>query len=187
MIPNEICHFTKTEIAIENILSEKRLWIGQLKFTNDPRESRPKEPILFHRNDLPINSNPKGNKLKSERYSQYQRVQLNEWKVLCVTLHKPKRKINDHDADIYNSNILLGYSNPALWAHYAENHKGVCLIFSGKILHQNIQNELGNTCKIFDDKVKYSANRDLIGPPMLSVKNMDIDIQETVSTHFYTY
>ena len=52
---------------------------------------------------------------------------------------------------------------------------------------QNIQNELGNTCKIFDDKVKYSANRDLAGPPMLSVKNMDIDIQETVSTHFYTY
>ena len=107
MIPNEICHFTKTEIAIENILSEKRLRIGQLKFTNDPRESRPKEPILFHRNDLPIISNPKGNKLKSELYSQYQRVQLNEWKVLCVTLHKPKRKMNDHDADNYNLNILL--------------------------------------------------------------------------------
>jgi hypothetical protein len=40
MIPKEVFHYTTTKIALEKILFEKQLRIGQLKYTNDPKESK---------------------------------------------------------------------------------------------------------------------------------------------------
>lgn len=187
MIPEEVCHFTKAETAIEKILSGKKLKIGQLRYTNDPRESRTNEPLLFHRSDLPINTDPKGIELKSQIHIASERIQLDEWKVLCVSLHRPRIKSNDSHYDIYNLHVRNGYSNPAMWAHYAENHKGVCLILNGKILHQNIQNELGHKCKIFNSKVHYSINSNLTGTPAISIRSLDINVEDAVRTHFYIY
>lgn len=187
MIPEEVCHFTKAETAIDKILLENKLKIGQLRYTNDPRESRTKEPLLFHRSDLPINTDPKGIELKSKISAESQRIQLDEWKVLCVSLHRARIKSKDPNYAVYNLHVRNGYSNPAMWAHYTENHKGVCLIFSGKALHQNIQNELGDKCKIFNGKVKYSINHKLTSTPAIAIKSLDMNIEDAVRKHFFTY
>ena len=38
IIPEDIFHYTKMETALEKILFEGRLRLGQMGFTNDPRE-----------------------------------------------------------------------------------------------------------------------------------------------------
>lgn len=39
-IPTEVCHYTSREIAVEHILESKRIRLGRLGLTNDPRESK---------------------------------------------------------------------------------------------------------------------------------------------------
>jgi len=44
-----------------------------------------------------------------------------------------------------------------MWAHYGENHKGVCIKFNGKILDQRIKElKRKKGCDIFRGKVKYN-------------------------------
>ena len=45
MIPEDVCHYTRADVALEKILLEERLKIGQLRYTNDPKESRTKKPF----------------------------------------------------------------------------------------------------------------------------------------------
>jgi len=39
-IPTEVCHYTSKETAMEHILESKKIRLGRLGFTNDPRESK---------------------------------------------------------------------------------------------------------------------------------------------------
>ena len=38
-IPNEVCHYTKMEVALEKILPQQKLIFSKFGQTNDPRES----------------------------------------------------------------------------------------------------------------------------------------------------
>ena len=41
VIPTEVCHYTSKETAMEHILESKKIRLGRLGLTNDPRESKP--------------------------------------------------------------------------------------------------------------------------------------------------
>lgn len=150
MIPKELCHYTKKDIALEKILFEKKIRLGLLGLTNDPKESK-WSPMAI----MP----PQGYRLKPEELDQVvkesERVSKEEWKVLCMSQHLPKRKYREDMKNVVMSNFRHGYSRPRMWAHYAENHSGVCLIFDGKKLHENIDHELRDNHKIFHGAVTY--------------------------------
>ncbi len=146
MIPKELCHYTKKDIAIEKILYEGKIKFNQIGRTNDPKES------LVH---LSVSYFPAlGNKNADGYYilltNEFQRIQKEEWKVLCMTMHSPEKKSQDE----ITSKFRYGWNRPAMWAHYAENHSGVCIIFDGNKLYKNIKSKLDQH-KVFPKKVSY--------------------------------
>jgi Protein of unknown function (DUF2971) len=152
MIPNEACHYTKAETTLL-ILRTKKLRIGQLKCTNDPRESKERYAGII--NEV-RESLPKDRFLDTKLMTkELNRIALEEWKVLCVTMHG-RRKFSGHPQDVvYNQDVRPGYSHPRMWAQYAEKHKGACIVLDGIKLNENINKELGNRCKIFGGRVSY--------------------------------
>lgn len=159
MIPKEVFHYTKSSTALK-ILNGKQIRLGQFKETNDPRESErwtgfpaeyigvapitDKESIRFRENSERLN-----NKINE--------IKLREWKVLCVSMNHPQQE--KHDNPFY-----LGNCRPTMWAHYGENHKGICLKLNGKMLDYRIK-ELKSKkgCSVFSGKVKYN-DFDLLKP-----------------------
>jgi len=149
MIPKELCHYTKKDIALEKILFSKKIKLGQLGFTNDPKESKPKELSLF--------SDPH-ERLHSfhEIVQEAKRVSKEEWKVLCMTETLSDEKGKNVEGIDIGKFFTSGYSRPRMWAQYADNHTGVCLIFDGFQLHKNITNTLKNqSSSIFHGLVNY--------------------------------
>lgn len=150
MIPKELCHYTKKDIALEKILFKRQIKLGSCGNTNDPKESGWQSTAVAApiNNDLHIDFL---NKIATEA----DKIRKEEWKVLCLTKHSPKRKPNDRIKGDVVRWFSPGYSRPRMWAQYAENHSGVCLIFDGKQLHENIEKELKSRCKIIYGSVSY--------------------------------
>jgi hypothetical protein len=91
-----------------------------------------------------------------------------EWKVLCFTLeHSIPDGIDDPLEQLQGYYFNHGYAHPSMWAHYAENHQGVCLWFDGNKLDENLNKGLGKRCKILKGKVRYNiAPGALVIPPL---------------------
>src|SRR5215203_3852877 len=146
-IPKEVFHYTKAHTAIEKILFEKKIRFNQLKSMNDPKESKglnmplgigvPPIPNGQWSNDFKDyikNTPPKIKEWESlplnAKFICYKdhiasAIKGNEWKIFCTSKHHPRLK---DESNTPNSNsFLYGYARPSMWAHYADNHKGVCL------------------------------------------------------------
>ncbi len=187
MIPEEVCHFTKTETALEKILVEQKLKIGRLRFTNDPRESKLRRPVLSYLAGSSIGGDPKFPGVLAQLENEIEKVGLDEWKVLCVSLHNAPKRGGDHHKLIYNHRMSPAYYNPAMWAHYADNHKGVCLIFDGEILDRKIRRKFGHKCKVISGKVQYNVNSKITGIPELPIKNLDFEVVSTIRDYYFLH
>jgi hypothetical protein len=178
MMPREVCHFTKLETALK-ILSTKKLRLGQLRFTNDPRESKERNDVVVYEAHDPISLDPNRDRIIAEVVKEADRIALEEWKVLCVTLHRPRRKVKNTWDEIYNERIRFGYSRPRMWAQYAEKHTGVCIVLDTHNLNANIHKELGDRCRIFQGRVQYdyrilSYEPIIIGNSMNKTQNLNL-------------
>jgi hypothetical protein len=72
-------------------------------------------------------------------------------KVLCLSRDDP-----DVVLDTPFSIFDRGLAHPRMWAQYAENHKGVCLIFEKEKLANRIKMELGQKGTIYTGPIVYS-------------------------------
>lgn len=152
MIPKELCHYTKRDTALEKILFGKQIRLGQLGSTNDPKESKWSSLGIIPLDDEDAMKSL-GNRDKI--IDEAQRIYREEWKVLCMTKHLPKSKYKRVIKNYVVSKFRYGYCRPKMWAQYAENHAGVCIIFDGDKLHQRIQITLKDRFKIFQGSVTY--------------------------------
>jgi len=48
------------------------------------------------------------------------------------------------------------WAHPRLWEHYADKHRGICLVFDKQPLEEALQDSLGKDCVIFDE-VEYTS------------------------------
>jgi hypothetical protein len=89
MIPKELFHYTKKDTALEKILFERKIRLGQLRFTNDPKESKGV--------NIGLSYTGKKSRMKwaSEVITETRRAFGEEWNVLCMTKNLPKRKYQD--------------------------------------------------------------------------------------------
>lgn len=97
-------YYCKLSTAIEKILPQMSLRISPLENTNDPRENK---DLVFS-----TISNINDNNLKIDN-TFVNKLIKEDCKVLCFSLSSGK--------------YTAGYSYSAMWAHYAENHTGICL------------------------------------------------------------
>ena len=157
MIMTEVCHYTKRDVALEKILYSKKLQLGQFGFTDDPRES--KVPVFSILDDIDNSIHTNKAVLEQRALDAIGSILTEEWKVLCVTCAKTKSRSQNIHKKTIDDGLSPGYSRPRMWAQYAENHKGVCLIFDGTKLDANIHKELETHCQIIQGPVLIPVKR----------------------------
>lgn len=150
MLSSDVFHYTRREIALEKILPERMIRLGQIGFTNDPRESKERFYSFMYSNPsvgfmLPIEQ-------MMDVLSEVNTLVSKEWKVFCVSQHHPDY---DNLAGGVMSSFFRGDCRPRMWATYAENHKGVCLKFNKDKLDQRLRDVFGDKGKVFCGTVVY--------------------------------
>jgi hypothetical protein len=150
-IPTEVCHYTRKETALEKILKNRKIRLGNITSTNDPKESKQRLMIYL---ENPFNSVVRPLREKEQGM-------LKEWRVFCTSCHNnPSWEFMNADPLQEYEHVSYGMSHSSMWAHYAENHSGVCLLFDGKKLNENIQNELKDKkANIFHGFVRYDYEK----------------------------
>ena len=138
-IPTDVCHYTSRKTGLEKILSNQTVRLSRLVDTNDPRESKTR---LYFRNEYKVQN---GFWQKPGGTLEYK--MMAEWRVLCLSCNKqPNRSfMNPNDRRVHaddHSMFAVGYSS--MWAHYAEQHKGICILFNGQRLNKCINEFLDN-------------------------------------------
>jgi hypothetical protein len=73
-----------------------------------------------------------------------------------------------------------------MWAQYAENHSGVCLIFNGKKLHANIESSINESSKLFYGAVSYKNYGSIASQP-LEYYDLISGLSEKVRMHYYRH
>lgn len=134
-----LAHYTKMETAIEDILPKKknRLLLKELCKTNDPVESKKSfnEFIALDENqDLILeylNKKEKGFLLKKDFERMVKSISFSE------------------------DSTRKAYALPTMWAHYGQNHKGVCLVFDQTILKRLFWTKFKS--KVKPDKINYGT------------------------------
>lgn len=151
-----VFHYTGADTAINHILPTTSLRLGPLQAANDSREFGMKGFTFVAPDDL---GKPAGHLLAKQMYNgdfhQLRKFadQLSDWlrkhiKIGCFALDSQAQTSDD-------PGYYRGYSKPAMWAHYADNHTGVCLVFEKAKLVNLIESKLLQNDSLMHGSVKY--------------------------------
>jgi len=176
VIPTEICHYTSKEIALEHILANKKIRLGRLGLTNDPRESRRwMVPNVVWGEELTKEGEAEIAKSTLMIEQEVNRILKEEWRVLCAVCHNFPYSDSYEGKKEYDHH-KYAFSHSRMWAQYAKNHSGVCLLFDGKKLDENMHQHFdltGENYPIFHGFVRYDYNESVKTTPT----HLDIEFQ----------
>jgi hypothetical protein len=145
-----VAHYTRLETAVDYILKNRSLRLGPLTATNDPRETKTWLFALGRGSFSSLSSDELKNLAK--RNVEFDKLLKHNHKVLCVS----------QDAeDTWKLDFSKrSYGRPRMWAQYAGNHSGVCLLFDKQALHQAIEKAFGHEA-IYFGPVEYGDFSDV--------------------------
>lgn len=136
-----IYHYTRAETALNHILPTGQIRLGPISNANDAREAKLLGFTVLSK-DILNRTGPWGGKvtdaLMAPDVKQHRRMAdamsaklTSNVKFLCLSRdHKPSTT----DDPGYHR----GYARPAMWAYYAGNHTGICLVFDRQQLAERI-------------------------------------------------
>jgi|GEM_PF-831690 len=134
-------HYTNSD-SLFKILETQTLKLGTFDSVNDPKESK-NWCFKF----ICLKSESKTN-FSSKLFDQINNFILKKTKILCLSTNNDIDNIEDVDT------LKKGYTYPRMWSHYAENHKGACLVFDEKLLKKEFDLFFNNKIR-FKGKVEY--------------------------------
>ena len=169
-----VYHYTKPEIAIDFILKDRRLRLSKLTSTNDPKESKNCFfiPGTNERRNLDRYTPDKLSKMLNKHIKD-------ETSLLCLSKDQPLS--GNHMVDLN----LRGFCRPRMWAQYASNHTGVCLVFRFETLSKLFY-EQHSEKTYASDNVAY-RNRNISEIQMDPAFIVNIDYLEDKGMHAYAY
>jgi hypothetical protein len=145
-----VYHYTKASTALNHILKDGVLRFASYTGTNDPKETKAWEFGLLTSEDRDLG------KYKHNNLSGwFSRELKSQAKLACFSMDTPPLT-GDHMADLFRR----GFTKARMWAQYAENHTGVCLVFDREELLTDVKKHFGNY-PLLHGNVLY-RNRDLI-------------------------
>jgi hypothetical protein len=115
----KLFHYTSRETALEHILPTRRLRFGRLPRTNDPREFA---PVWFTIAGHVGDDDELTTRSPFELIEEASALLRDSVHLLCFTLDQPSAR---GFAGRYGN----GPERARMWAQYAGNHTGVCLVF----------------------------------------------------------
>ena len=127
-----IYHYTNVEIATK-IIYNQSLKFSKINKTNDTLEAKPRI----------------GNGVIDNKFiKQFKNLRENFLQLLCFS---SDNFLKDEESDFKVSEIMKysdysgrGFALPRMWAQYADNSSGVCLIFDKEVLLSLIKKQLGD-------------------------------------------
>jgi len=126
-----VYHYTRTCTLVKNILPTNRIRLSPFSELNDPLEFK---NYIFSR----VGARVSGADLDAQMDAFATNFRA-RWRVACFSADvyesTATRMREDKGEDIISAALYRGHSRPQMWAHYANNHAGVCLIFDKKLLH----------------------------------------------------
>lgn len=162
-----VYHYTKWDRLLNIMHNGFRL--GTLTYMNDPRESK-----VWALNTVRFNAGSVNRSAFNEAVADYKR----RIRIGAFCLDQPSMPDGEQGP--------RGYARPRMWAQYADNHRGVCIVLNRESLNQAI-------CERYPDhdgswvqngKVKYITPRD--DPASISMEYREDDIQAGVRKSFDT-
>jgi len=109
-------YYCKLNVAIEFILAERRILLSPLIGTNDPREYK---QFIF----ATVSDHKTKHEDLKETDNEVSRIIREDSKVICFS-------------ECYKD--FFGYEYSKMWAHYGDNHRGICLrIDKNEFLKEN--------------------------------------------------
>jgi len=126
-------HYTSAKTAIEYILKDKQLKLGRYINTNDPKETKTWQFSLGTNEKRDLS----GYSLEeiSEKFTQALKHRTN---LACFS--QDGTLTGDHTKDIY----ARGFGKSRMWAQYADNHKGVCIVLEKSAICKAVTDQFGN-------------------------------------------
>lgn len=154
-----IYHYTSLQKGLEYILPTMKLRLSPLKHTNDPRESK---HLVLSIPDIDnyIEGKDEETLDAATDTTKFLKLLQREHKVVCFSRDSEEYfNVPDKFKTIYR-----GYNKPTLWAHYADNHRGMCFIFDKSKLMKSVSSEFSDAkYKIYKENiVQYDALENII-------------------------
>ncbi len=157
---DSIYHFTTKDTAMEHILNNKSLMLGSFVNTNDPKEYKSKMTSAVgwgweDRHDLKISKvmSKIDSITKSAGFFSFCE---NEYKGQDIVQH--------------------GYKKSRMWSQYGYNHSGICLVFSKKLLIEELLKKSDSTT-LYASTIMYQKLDESEGD-ILSINADELDTLE---------
>ena len=168
-----VCHYTTKETLLEKIFPTKLLRTSPLGLTNDPREYKHRLFNITSRwlleDDGFIKTNNRINK-----------IMQNNCRILSFT-----QDVRPDDP----KNTYKGYMHPRMWAQYAGEHTGVCIIFNKARLLSKAKHTLESLGTFYYGKVNYikrpTSKEDR--KDFLTIEHYDEPLENVVNNHIEKY
>jgi hypothetical protein len=138
-------HYTKSDTAIYYILRNRTLKFGKFRTVNDPRESKI-WPFKFY-----CSSSDSRDLFKSHLFDDVHDYILDNTHLLCFSNSLEE---TDESKQSAFSELNEGWAYHRMWAQYADNHKGVCIMFDKTKLQESLKSDLRD-CSILGDSISY--------------------------------
>lgn len=167
-------HYTKAETAIERILPNRSFKVGSFSCTNDPRENKEFRFWLT----AATNESLMGTSA-DELSTRFAKALQALAKVACFCTDTGPLS-GDPISDISHR----GLAKPRMWAQYAQDHKGVCLVFDAQRFAARIMAETTGDRVVCGDKVDYS---DRIFAPSFEDQHYCINVDSLNRIGFENY
>lgn len=137
-----VYHYTKPD-KTQTILEAMTLRMSPLGMVNDPKESSNRVFTFYMRNLAnAVSFDPR-------LFDEMSANLIDQTFALCTSY--------DIEGDGAGTNQALGALRPNLWAHYGQDHKGVCLVLNRAALHQKIL-EIAHGHTLFFGPVTYCGH-----------------------------
>ncbi|WP_084738108.1 DUF2971 domain-containing protein [Cystobacter ferrugineus] len=139
-------HYTKSETAIRHILPNQTLRLSTYAGTNDPRESKDWAFTLVS----PEGIAPPGEAIHVSKSLSQALKHHSRLACFCSDGLEPAQNQSNK---LYDTN---GWTRARMWAQYADNHRGVVLVFDRRRLIENARKSLHGKGTLFFGNVLYA-------------------------------
>lgn len=138
-------HYTEPTIARDFILKDRTFRFNSYSKTNDPKEMK------TWQFDLGTNENRDLGKYKMDELSTWLSDELKQTaKLACFSMDS-----GPLTGDFLSEIFKRGFCKPRMWAQYAMNHSGVCIVFDRKKLSRQIDAQFGQSHYMLSGAVRY--------------------------------
>jgi hypothetical protein len=166
-----LAHYTRAETAFSRILPKGRLLMNPYAKMRDPFEN--KKPMF--RSASMTSATPDSKEAHLELFWKVQREVSKSrdlQRLLSFTQDDPR------EGGPGEKPFRCAWARPRMWEQYAENHRGVCLLFDRDELIETLRQELGRDGQYLDGAVTYTVGG--FGTSAAAMINLDGFDEETL-------